>query len=234
VSTRTLAQLSIIASIVAVSASVALAFDLVAHDHGAASVRNPAGTAVETRTEQARSPSTGAEHASVSPSDAAFWQLTEDARREAGNDTARQSELLEERLKQLPPQSIVEFGKMRQRLDRQAYTWNMWGAALVVEDSCSEDCFRDFRAYVISLGRDAYESAIQNPDSLAPVAENAELGDWENADNVAPEAYSSVTGDDFPPGDSDLSGDPAGPKVDTSANALRHRYPRLSARFRSG
>jgi hypothetical protein len=67
----------------------------------------------------------------------------------------------------------------------------------VIEDGCSDDCFRDFRGYVISLGRGPYERALANPDSLASVAQDAEAGDWENADNVAPDAYSSVTGGDF-------------------------------------
>ena len=84
----------------------------------------------------------------------------------------------------------------------------MWGAASVIEDGCSDDCFRDFRAYVISLGRGPYERALRNPDSLASVAQDAEAGDWENADDVAPDAYSSVTGNDFPYDHSDLSGQP--------------------------
>jgi Protein of unknown function (DUF4240) len=102
----------------------------------------------------------------------------------------------------------------------------------VIEDGCSDDCFRDFRAYVISLGRSAYERALREPDSLASVAQDAETGDWENADNVAPDAYSSVTGQDFPLDDSDLSGPPAGRPISLDGASLRHRYPRLATRFR--
>jgi Protein of unknown function (DUF4240) len=80
----------------------------------------------------------------------AFWQLMADTRSAAGNDTGRQSELLEERLRQLPPRQIVDFQRTRRRLDEQAYTWDLWGAAYVIEDGCSDDCFRDFRAYLIS------------------------------------------------------------------------------------
>jgi hypothetical protein len=39
---------------------------------------------------------------------------------------------------------------------------------------------------------------------------DAEEGDWENADNVAPDTYESATDEDFPTDDSDLSGDPRG------------------------
>jgi hypothetical protein len=85
---------------------------------------------------------------------------------------------------------------------------------------------------VISLGPGPYERALRNPDSLASVAQNAESGDWENADNVAPDAYSSVTGNDFPLDDSDLSGRPAGNQVNLNGAALSARYPALARRFR--
>jgi Protein of unknown function (DUF4240) len=165
--------------------------------------------------------------------EAAFWQLIAETRSAAGNDTARQSELLDERLRQLQPQAIVEFARIRERLDQRAYTWKLWGAAYVIEDGCSDDCFRDFRGYVISLGRGPYEAALRNPDSLVSVAQDAESGDWENADDVAPDAYSSVTGEDYPLDDSDLSGPPRGtPFNENDAAGLARQYPRLAARFR--
>ena len=166
--------------------------------------------------------------------DALFWLLIAATRTAAGNDTGRQSELLKDRLTQLSPQAIIEFARTRHRLDQRAYTWNLWGAASVIEDGCSDDCFRDFRGYVISLGRGPYERALANPDSLSSVAQDAEAGDWENADNVAPDAYSSVTGGDFPLDDSDLSGRPRGtPFSDDNRAGLARRYPRLAARFRN-
>ena len=102
----------------------------------------------------------------------------------------------------------------------------------MIEDGCSDDCFRDFRAYVISLGRGPYEAALRDPDSLAAVAQDAEEGDWENADDVAPDAYQSATGEDFPLDDSALSGTPRGePWDDEDGDALAQRYPRLAERF---
>jgi hypothetical protein len=165
--------------------------------------------------------------------EARFWRLIAETRSAAGNDTGRQSGLLKDRLTELSPQTIIEFARIRHRLDQRAYTWSLWGAAYVIEDGCSDDCFRDFRSYIISLGRGPYENALRDPDSLASVAENAEVGDWENADNVAPDAYSSVTGNDFPLDDSDLSGRPRGtPFNENDAAGLARRYPRLAARFR--
>jgi hypothetical protein len=165
--------------------------------------------------------------------EARFWRLTADTRAAADNDTGRQSELLDARLRRLPAEQIAAFERSRRKLDRRAYTWEVWGAAYVVEDGCSDDCFRDFRAYLISLGRGPYETALRNPDALASTVEDAETGDWENADDVAPDAYQSVTGEDISGDSSDLSGDPRGtPWDDDHAELLVQRYPRLAAKFR--
>jgi hypothetical protein len=187
--------------------------------------------AADVRPSQARQGETGPGETGLG--DTTFWQLIADTRRAAGNDTGEQSSLLEERLSKLSPKAIVEFARIRKQLDRRAYTWRLWGAAYVIEDGCSDDCFRDFRGYIISLGREPYEKALADPDSLATVAEDAETGDWENADNVAPDAYSSRTGNDFPLDDSDLSGPPRGtPFNENDADGLARQYPRLAARFR--
>jgi hypothetical protein len=165
--------------------------------------------------------------------DAAFWQLIADTRVAAGNDTDRQSDLLEQRLRSRPAKQIAQFERIRQHLDRQAYTYDLWGAAYVIEDGCSDDCFRDFRGYLISLGRGPYEAALRDPDSLSSVAQDAETGNWENADDVAPDAYQSVADEDIPTGDSEPSGDPRGtPWDDEQTEQLVQRYPRLAARFR--
>lgn len=201
---------------------------------GGSNASTPRPTAESAPAEPAPQATKVASSSPVQPDDAAFWRLIAETRAAAGNDTGRQSELLKDRLTQLSPQAIIEFARTRHRLDQRAYTWSLWGAASVIEDGCSDDCFRDFRGYVISLGRGPYERALANPDSLASVAQDAEAGDWENADNVAPDAYSSVTGGDFPLDDSDLSGRPRGaPFNDSNRGSLTRRYPRLAARFRS-
>jgi hypothetical protein len=199
----------------------------------------PVPTQPERQAEPAPVPTQPARHAPrarnatpTQPGERAFWRLIAETRSAADNDTGRQSELLKDRLTRLSPQAIIEFERIRHRLDQRAYTWNIWGAASVIEDGCSDDCFRDFRGYLISLGRGPYEKALSNPDSLASVARDAESGDWENADNVAPDAYSSATGGDFPLDDSDLSGRPRGKPVNMNSAALSRRYPRLAARFR--
>jgi hypothetical protein len=220
-----------IAVLVAVTVGVVVGISL-AGSRGGTGPAHPAAKALAAAPAAAAAPAP-APAVQARVDEAEFWQLTAATRRDAGNDTGRQSELLQDRLSKLSPKAIVEFARIRRRLDQQAFTWDLWAAAYVIEDGCSDDCFRDFRAYVISLGRGPYEQALRNPDSLASVAADAETGDWENADNVAADAYSSASGDDFPLDDSDLSGRPRGtPFNENDAAGLARRYPRLAARFR--
>ena len=68
---------------------------------------------------------------------------------------------------------------------------------------------------------------------MAPIVQDAEEGDWENADDVAPDSYQTATGDNFPAASSDLSGSPRGePWDDESQETLVQRYHTLAARFR--
>jgi hypothetical protein len=229
---RSFGQVRVSTSLVAIAALLLVTGYLLGtrgSDRTAENVSKPTGTAaplaVEAPSDAAAAPS--------AMNQGAFWGLISSARADADNDTERQSELLEERLSKLPPRQIVRFQQIRRQMDERAYTWDIWGAAYVIDDGCSDDCFRDFRAYLISLGPRAFAAAMRNPDSLAPIVQDAEEGDWENADDVAPDAYQTATGDDFPADSSDLSGSPRGePWDDESQDTLVQRYPALAARFR--
>jgi hypothetical protein len=191
----------------------------------------PRGATTRIASPSTPTPNTAPGHASMD--EATFWRLIADTRAAAGDDTARQSDLLGRRLGKLPARQIVDFQRIRHRMDQRAYTWDLWGAAYVIEDGCSDDCFRDFRAYLISLGRGPYEAALRDPDSLGPIVQDAEHGGWENADSVAADAYENATGKDIPDDESDQSGDPRGEAWDDEdQEALIQRYPHLAARFR--
>jgi hypothetical protein len=162
-----------------------------------------------------------------------FWDLISTTRRSAGTDTGTQSELLRDQLAKQSPSEILAFERRWRSLDRQLYTWPVWGAAFVIQDGCSDDCFRDFRAYVISLGPDAFSIATKNPDALAPIVSDSDTGDWEGAKDMAPDAFRMATDSDFPLDTSDLSGTPRGvPWSESQLQALLRRYPRLASRFR--
>ncbi|QEH31952.1 hypothetical protein OJF2_04190 [Aquisphaera giovannonii] len=102
--------------------------------------------------------------------DAGFWRIVAEA---CGADPRRADEwdgLLQSRLEQLAPDEIVEWNRIFDRLAAWAYTVDLWGAAYLINGGASDDGFYYFRCWLIGMGKDVYEAAIQDPDSLADAA----------------------------------------------------------------
>ena len=53
----------------------------------------------------------------------------------------------------------------------EAYHWDLWGAAYLINGGCSDDGFEYFRRWLVLQGRDVFQAAVSNPDTLAEVAE---------------------------------------------------------------
>src|SRR5271169_5861141 len=60
-----------------------------------------------------------------------------------------------------------EFAVLFDSMMDRAYSYGLWGAAYVIHGGCGDDAFTDFRASLISRGKEAFERAIRDPDSLA-------------------------------------------------------------------
>jgi hypothetical protein len=103
-----------------------------------------------------------------------FWKIIEDVHRESGTDIDRRFEVLEAELGNLSLVEVQSFDMhFTDCLDR-AFTWELWGAAYVISGAWSDDGFWDFRSTLITYGREIFELALNEPDSLAAL--DAELG----------------------------------------------------------
>ena len=69
----------------------------------------------------------------------------------------------------------------------------LWGAAQLINGSCSDDAFRDFRVWLVGRGRHAYESALKNPDTLADILDGDPV-DGFGLDAAALRVYEAKTG----------------------------------------
>jgi hypothetical protein len=126
-----------------------------------------------------------------------FWELIAESQRRAARDPHRQMIQLRERLAQLAPDEVLEFGAIFWRLHGVAYRANLWGAASLIGGGCSDDGFDYFRGWLIAQGKAVYETALQDPDSLVDLAEEDET-ELEEMLSVAPDVYHQLTGsDDF-------------------------------------
>jgi hypothetical protein len=96
----------------------------------------------------------------------AFWEIMAEARR----STHRASEIpdwLVERLSRLEESEIVAFQSRMRDCMYRSYDAHLWLGAVIVLGRCGDDSFDYFRAWLISQGREAFESALADTDSLA-------------------------------------------------------------------
>jgi Protein of unknown function (DUF4240) len=155
-----------------------------------------------------------------------------------------QVELLAARLDDLPLSEVVGFHRVVEEVEAKSFRVELWGAALVIHRMgpvddfwCSEDTLFGFREWLTEQGRQVYEAAIADPDSLA---DNPELDDslpWgKGCWGVAMTVYEQRTGEELP-GLEGWSGELIGGEEALHSlwgdpEGLRRCYPRLWARFR--
>lgn len=137
-------------------------------------------------------------------------------------------------LSRLTPEEILQFDRIFDELACSAYTVDLWGAAYLINGGASHDGFYYFRCWLIGRGKQAYENALADPDTLADkVVEgiDAEAGLFATAQK----AWEHVTGKsdtEYPfvlPARHD-GGTLRGEDWDFEDNIeMKRRFPRLSA-----
>lgn len=166
-----------------------------------------------------------------------FWDLIEQARRKIdaskgspGDLLLSDEEALAEVLAPLPPEDIIQFDQRFSERIIAAYRWDLWAALAILEGGAGDDAFEHFRAELILYGRDVFEAALRDADSLT----DAGPLPWgmEGLIYVPARVYEAKTGSAFPYDD---EGDTP-PHPDTPAGVpwaeedLPTRLPRLWAR----
>ena len=165
-----------------------------------------------------------------------FWELIDSSREAAGSDPDEQADLLVERLLRLDPESVLDFSRHFESRYNRAFTWDLWAAARVLLGAAGDEAFDFFRCWLIGQGRDVFESAVHDPDSLAgllPDFDDEIDGDGEELGYAADEAYEQLTGTASPDlGIPPAPAEPAGAPLDlTDEAALALRCPKLWERF---
>jgi hypothetical protein len=172
--------------------------------------------------------------ASSSPEDR-FWAIVESSARHSPASAA-QTAALRKALEALPAEEVESFDRIfRQNMGR-SYSWDLWGAAYVINGGASDDGFEYFRRWLISRGRHVFEAAMTDPDSLADLlpADLDEPFEYEDFAYVAPEVWAGKTkrpADRMPRGPDSYPAEPTGTPFAEDDSALQARYPRLWRRF---
>lgn len=168
--------------------------------------------------------------------EAQFWQIIQKSFDACSGNTDEQAGTLANELHKLHADEIAAFARHFATYHRQAYSWDLWGAAYLINGGCSDDGFADFRSWLISRGREWYHQALISPDSLA---DYPGLGDrdatFEEFAYVASQVHEKLAGD-LP--ESCFCPDPDDPVGTTwqedDEETFRTRWPKLFAQFPIG
>jgi hypothetical protein len=138
---------------------------------------------------------------------------------------------LREILVGLPLEEVANFNELFIEYMHEAYDWELWAAAFILGKGCSDDGFSDFRTWLISMGREIYENAIKNPESLVDVVDRKDVEDFffEELGSVPIEVYEEQTGD-WPRVSTGFKDEPKGIPFDEDDAALKNRLPLLFAK----
>jgi len=148
----------------------------------------------------------------------------------------RQEAKLKQILRGMTPEEVLDFEEQFARQRYRAYRYDVWGAAYLMEGGCSDDGFMDFRSTLISLGKELFTRALNDPDSLAEMIDRPEVPflQSEGFQYVAMNVYKEMTGRDLcddcrrmphPEETADEGFD------FNNGEEMSQRYPKLAARF---
>jgi hypothetical protein len=164
-----------------------------------------------------------------------FWNIVEDSRKEFRPDLKngnmdRQVQTLKRLLSALPADAVIEFDRIMGDLLRQSYSWELWGAAYILAEGCSDDSFDYFHAWLISMGRRVFEAALADPESLATAAYAPGVEDvfFEDFLYVAGDVAEAM-GAGIPESDVPFPDNPSGKEWREESDDLEQMFPKLWA-----
>jgi hypothetical protein len=126
-----------------------------------------------------------------------FWKLIKQSKR-GTEDSEEQAEKLTELLTRLEPAEIIDFEQHLMRRRNEAYRWDIWAVAYIINGGCSDDGFEYFLGWLIAQGKEFYEAVLQNAEQAAKKVRDGEEVECESILYAARYAYEGKTGTEMP------------------------------------
>ncbi|HJZ33606.1 MAG TPA: DUF4240 domain-containing protein [Hyphomicrobiaceae bacterium] len=171
----------------------------------------------------------------------AFWRIVDGARSNASSDQDFLRRI-EARLLELQPDELMGFERQFEKIHTGSCSWNLWGAAYLMNGGCSDDGFEYFRAWLMAQGRRTFEKAVEDADTLAMLPDpqggrSRRYRELEEFMYVAREIYEEKTSEEMPVSDSDFLQGVDWRNFDVRWNfddpvEMERRYPKLFAIYR--
>ncbi|WP_188930070.1 DUF4240 domain-containing protein [Puia dinghuensis] len=123
-----------------------------------------------------------------------YWQIIDQSLKE-GPYQSYQEQYLIHKLRKLSIVEIVKFELRTDELMHNSRTNQLWCAASLLNDGCSDDAFDYFRYWLISRGNKVYHDALKNPDSLIEeIIPNKQYYRFETFGYMAYKVFTEKTG----------------------------------------
>mgnify|MGYP000941339536 CR=1 FL=1 len=125
-----------------------------------------------------------------------FWHIIDSVNSEvSGSDLEGVLRVTQEKLQAYSPQEIAVWANFLRQYRDLADTKGVFAASCTLNDYMTDDGFMDFRAWLISRGKEVYLAALKDPDSLAEL-EIPKCTRFELYGYVAYDAYREICEDD--------------------------------------
>ena len=168
----------------------------------------------------------------------AFWKLIDTTREASGGDNSKHAELLVAALVPLSLDEIFAFEDIWDDLMDFAYDAALLDAAFIIGCGCGDSGFQDFRAWLIAQGKEVYEMALADPESLVDLIDVDKDGQEGALLYVVMHAYEQKMGEEIPTRQTRISR----PVVQLKGTAWKKstvweeenvnlRFPKLAAKF---
>jgi hypothetical protein len=157
-----------------------------------------------------------------------FWQIVGATRTDSGGNIEDQPDALAARLAALPVEEVVGFQGALLEASAKATTNDLLEAAALLLGGIGDDSFEDFRSWLICHGRETFERAVADPDSIVELSFDEAEDDFGSA-----EIFSAVPGELLRSIGADLEADDYASPPDDSEwspydrDTLATRFPRL-------
>ena len=160
-----------------------------------------------------------------------FWEIIKTSKSNSKGNYEKQQIELDKELSKLTAIEILEFDNQFRTLRGQAYTWDLWAAAYIMNGGCSDDCFSDFRGWLIGQGKEIFENGMQNPESLVELKHDMDNDDWEGLSYVARDVYEKKTGGKEMPNGIAENFEIIGEEWEEDDDVLKAKYPKLHEKW---
>ncbi|MBA3991939.1 MAG: hypothetical protein C0469_00330 [Cyanobacteria bacterium DS2.3.42] len=96
-----------------------------------------------------------------------FWKIIQEAipaNESCITDIHQQK--LEKQLQELTDEELLQFHRTFERMTCIAYTEALWNAGTIISGGMGDDDFSNFRSALVASGKEVFEDAVENPESL--------------------------------------------------------------------